>query len=276
MIGNTSTQQGSVIFIPHGGGPMPLLGDSSHEELVHFLKNVKDLIHKPKAILMISAHWEEDIVSITSNEAPELIYDYYGFPEQAYQIKYPARGNPTLARKVFNLLQSKDIAAKLDSNRGFDHGMYVPLKLMYPKADIPCIQLSLVNTLDAQSHINIGKALKELLNDNILIVGSGFSFHNMKEFRSSNDNDHKNEAFEKWLIDTCTNKETNFSQKEQALINWEKAPFARYCQPREEHLLPLHICLGAGSASAKLVFDRKVIGKKSSAFLWKKTSNKEA
>ena len=195
----TSTQQGSVLFIPHGGGPMPLLGDKSHQDLVTFLKSSQTLIKKPKAILMISAHWEENVATITSNATPELIYDYYGFPKQAYQIEYPAAGDPELAHKVLNLLKAQDIETKLDPQRGFDHGMYVPLKLIYPEADIPCVQLSLLKNLDAQQHINIGKALNALLDENILIVGSGFSFHNMEEFRAPTASDSKNEAFEAWM-----------------------------------------------------------------------------
>ncbi len=266
---NISTQQGAVLFIPHGGGPMPLLGDKGHHDLVTFLKNSTSLIKKPKAILMISAHWEEEVATVTSNAAPELIYDYYGFPEQAYQIEYPAPGEPELASRVLGLLKAQGINTKLDPQRGFDHGMYIPLKLMYPEADIPCVQLSLMRSLDAQTHIDMGKALNALLDDNILIIGSGFSFHNMKKFGVTKEVDSKNEAFEAWLIDTCTSEATTTKQKEHALSQWHNAPFARYCQPREEHLLPLHVCLGAGSATAQLVFENKVIGKKASAFLWK-------
>jgi len=268
MTDNTSAQQGSVLFIPHGGGPMPLLGDEGHDELIAFLKDVKNLIKKPSAILMVSAHWEEQVATITSNHSPDLIYDYYGFPEQAYNIKYPAKGDSLLANKVLGLLQAQGIKSKLDEHRGFDHGMFVPLKLMYPDADIPCVQLSLMSNLDAQTHIDMGKALTDLQNENILIIGSGFSFHNMKEFRNKQSNDSKNEAFETWLIDTCTNQAITIAQKEQALTQWQKAPFARYCQPREEHLLPLHVCFGAGNSNAKLVFDKKVLGKKTCAFLW--------
>ncbi len=266
---HTPTQQGAALFIPHGGGPMPLLGDKSHQDLIAFLNNIEHLIKKPQAILIISAHWEEKVVTVTSNPAPGLIYDYYGFPEHTYQIKYPAPGDPKLANKVIELLTAKGIDAVLEPQRGFDHGMYVPLKLMYPDADIPCVQLSLMGSLDAQVHIDIGKALNSLLDDNILIIGSGLSFHNMKEFRSTQENDSKNEAFETWLIDTCTSETTNTQQKENALAQWHNAPFARYCQPREEHLLPLHVCMGAGSKTAQLVFDKKVIGKKTCAFLWK-------
>lgn len=258
-----------VLFIPHGGGPLPLLGDEGHQELVDFLNQITPTLGKPSAILFISAHWEENAATITSGETPELIYDYAGFPDESYEIKYPAVGSPPLAEKVFNLLQNSGIKAKLDSRRGFDHGLFVPLKIMYPDADIPCVQLSLLNSLDAKEHIRIGQALSELRNENLLIIGSGLSFHNMRAFfQSKGSPDEKNEEFERWLINTCTNNNIPENERERNLEQWSAAPFARYCHPREEHLLPLHVCYGVCGSAAKLVFDGKVIGKKASAFLW--------
>ena len=259
----------NVLFIPHGGGPLPLLGDKGHRELVYFLKHITPALGKPSAILVISAHWEEDIATITSGKMPELIYDYSGFPDEAYGIEYPALGNPQLAEKIFNLLQNYGIEAKLDNNRGFDHGLFIPLKIMFPDASIPCVQLSLLNSLDPKAHIRIGKALSELRNENILIIGSGFSFHNMSAFFQSNgDLDEKNEEFEHWLINTCTDNDISENERERELEQWSEASFARYCHPREEHLLPLHVCYGICRSTAKLVFDGKVIGKKACAFLW--------
>ena len=262
--------KGSVLFIPHGGGPLPLLDDKSHQKLVKFLTEVPATLKQPSSILIISAHWEENNVTITSAENPALIYDYSGFAEQAYDIQYPAPGNPALAHKIYNLLQDNDIDATLDDQRGFDHGLFVPLKIMFPDASIPCVQISLVNSLDPQTHINIGKALHSLIKENILIIGSGFSFHNLRAFFSQSGNvvDTNNEAFEHWLIDTCTNNKLSESDRETRLINWTNAPFSRYCHPREEHLLPLHVCYGVSLSAAKLAFNDKVIGKKASAFVW--------
>ena len=260
----------TVMFIPHGGGPLPLLGDEGHREMVRFLNEITPTLAEPTAILLISAHWEEDIVTITGGSKPSLIYDYYGFPDEAYKIEYPVSGNPELAEKIVNLIQAKGIDAKLDKQRGFDHGVFVPLKIMFPDANIPCVQISLVNSLNPESHIQIGKALSELRNENVLILGSGFSFHNMQAIfaQTSGQSDEKNEAFEQWLIDTCTNDAISADEREQRLASWTDAPFARYCHPREEHLLPLHVCYGASSSAAKLVFEGKIIGKKTSAFLW--------
>ena len=166
-------------------------------------------------------------------------------------------------------MHADSIEAKLDDERGFDHGVFVPLKIMYPEANIPCMQLSLLNSLSSESHIKIGRALSKLRRENILIIGSGFSFHNMKALMSgSAAEDHKNEQFEEWLIETCTNPGLSASARETRLIDWINAPFARYCHPREEHLLPLHICMGMCVSAAKLAFEDFVAGKKTSAFLW--------
>ncbi len=263
-------QLSSVLFIPHGAGPLPLLGDKGHESLVSFLKGLTPTLGKPSAILVISAHWEESIVTITNGKTPALIYDYYGFPDEAYKIQYPASGAPILAEKIYHLLQQGGIEARLDSRRGFDHGLFVPLKIMFPEATIPCVQLSLVNNLNPETHIKIGNALSELRKENVLIIGSGFSFHNIKAFFSQTMGtpDQKNEAFEHWLIDTCTNDKISANERETRLIEWRNAPFAKYCHPREEHLLPLHVCLGLSNLNAKLVFDGEVAGKKACAFLW--------
>ncbi|MDH5258326.1 MAG: dioxygenase, partial [Gammaproteobacteria bacterium] len=197
-------------------------------------------------------------------------YDYSGFPQSAYDIQYPAPGNPDLAKKIFYLLQDNGIEAKLDETRGFDHGLFVPLKIMFPEANIPCVQISLINSLDAKSHVLIGKALSELRKEKVLIIGSGFTFHNMKSFFSQKEgeSDEKNEAFEKWLVDVCTNDVISESDRANKLIAWKEAPYSEYCQPREEHLLPLHVCYGLSGTVAKLVFDGKVIGKRTSSFLW--------
>lgn len=199
-----------------------------------------------------------------------MIYDYYGFPKESYEIKYPAPGSPDLANKIFNLLGNAGIEAKLDYQRGFDHGLFVPLKMMYPKANIPCVQLSLVNSLRPEAHIKIGKALADLRKDNVLVIGSGFSFHNLKEFftPSTQKSQAMNENFEEWLIDTCSNGQITEEEREQRLINWESAPAARFCHPREEHLLPLHVCYGVAGTVAKRVFEFEIMGKMASAYLW--------
>jgi 4,5-DOPA dioxygenase extradiol len=175
-----------------------------------------------------------------------------------------------LANKVFNLLERAGIKVKLDDHRGFDHGLFVPMKLMYPGADVPCIQLSLVNSLQPEEHIQIGKALANLRNENVLCIGSGFSFHNIKEFfaPSTPETQTMNKSFEQWLIDTCSSCQYSEDDREQKLITWYNVPAARYCHPREEHLLPLHVCYGIANSAAKKVYEMEIMGKMASAYLW--------
>ena len=259
-----------VIYISHGGGPLPLLGEKSHKEMVAGLENIAQTLAKPSAIIVVSAHWEEDRPTITSGAYPSLIYDYAGFPQEAYEIQYSAPGNPLLASKISDLLKENGIEADLAGDRGFDHGLFIPLKIMYPDADIPCVQLSLVNTLSPVEHIQIGKALAGLEEENVLVVGSGFSFHNLKAFFSppTAEIQTMNESFEQWLIETLTSNELQEKEREQRLIHWQNAPAARFCHPREEHLIPLHVCYGVGQTQARKVFQWKVMGKKVSAYLW--------
>ncbi|MEI8208966.1 MAG: class III extradiol ring-cleavage dioxygenase [Methylococcales bacterium] len=265
-----NAQRSSVLYLSHGGGPLPLLHDKGHQNMIDFIKTVTPTLIKPTAILVISAHWEANKPTITSGAFPSLIYDYYGFSKEAYEIKYPAQGDPKLANKIFNLLSTAGIDAQLDDQRGFDHGLFVPLKLMYPDAHIPCVQLSLVNNLQPEQHIKIGKALAELRKENILVIGSGFTFHNLKAFfaPSTPQSQYMNQAFEQWLIDTCSNTQMTEEEREYSLIHWETAPGARYCHPREEHLLPLHVCYGIAQSAAKRVFECEILGKMVSAYSW--------
>jgi 4,5-DOPA dioxygenase extradiol len=258
-----------VLFIPHGGGPLPLLGDPGHRQLVKFLQSISSSIPTPSAICVISAHWEKSIATITSGESPSLIYDYYGFPPETYAIQYPAPGSPGLAHQILSALQQNGIDARLDAQRGFDHGLFVPLKLMFPDAAIPCVQLSLLKNLDPAAHLKIGEALRPLRRDNILFIGSGFSFHNLQAFFTGDKGlDEQNSAFEEWLIETCTDPKLSSAERTSRLIVWEQAPGARYCHPRAEHLLPLHLCVGLSGQAAELIFDGEVLGKKTCSFLW--------
>lgn len=260
------TIKGSVAFISHGGGPLPLLSDPNHQDLVNSIKSIAEDIPKPDAIIVISAHWESDNFEIGSHPNPSLIYDYYGFPDDAYTIQYPAAGHTELATRIQQQLKE---SASLNPTRGLDHGVFVPLKIMYPDADIPVIPISLKNNLDAQEHIELGKQLKPILNENVLILGSGFTFHNMKGF-SAPDNS-QNRKFETWLSDTLTDAKSE-QVREQALIDWHEAPGAKYCHPREEHLLPLHVCYGAASAPLSKQYHFNLWQIQGSAYLWKSSN----
>lgn len=269
MAGNTAPQS-AVIYLSHGGGPLPLLGDAGHREMVEFLRQVTPRLGAPDAILLVSAHWEEPRPTITGNPAPRLIYDYYGFPDEAYRIRYPAPGSPQLAQRVWELLNGENLQPDLDDGRGFDHGLFIPLKIMYPDARIPCVQLSLLKSLDPDQHIRVGAALAALRAENILVIGSGFSFHNLRAFFAATvpDADDRNQAFENWLLECCSSSEIDEEERRQRLIHWQDAPGARFCHPREEHLLPLHVCYGIAGAPATATFSFTVMGKRASAYLW--------
>jgi len=256
-----------VLYIPHGGGPLPLLGHPGHQHLVTFLQNIAERLGRPEAIVVVSAHWEQSVPTITAGSSPSLIYDYSGFPPESYEIEYPASGAPLLAEKIWSLLSANGVQARLDRGWGFDHGVFVPLKLIYPDASIPCVQLSLIESLDPLAHIKIGQALKELKNENILFLGSGFSFHNMRKFGQTTQ-DMNNIEFDQWLIKTLTDPDLSTREVEELLVNWEEAPHARYCHPREEHLLPLHVCYGIAGKPAEVVFNNDILGKRATAFLW--------
>jgi len=260
-----------VLFIPHGGGPLPLLGEANHRGMVTFLKEITTRIPNPKAVVVISAHWEASVATVTSAGAPGLIYDYSGFPEDAYRIQYPAPGNPALAEKIERILGEAGLVAKFDVQRGFDHGVFVPMKLMFPDADIPCVQVSLLKSLNPIEHIELGKALNELRTQNVLILGSGFSFHNLRVMMSGtlNGKHPENIAFEDWLDETCCDTSLESLDRENRLINWEQAPGARFCHPREEHFLPLHVCAAAaGFSMAERVFFEPILGAWTSGYLW--------
>ncbi len=260
----------TVLFIPHGGGPLPLMNEPGHANLNRFLHAFSSSIKRPDAIVVISAHWEGDTISITSAKSPALLFDYYGFPPETYEYQYPAAGDPLLAQRIDELFARAGIQSKLDAERGFDHGLFVPLLLMYPQADIPCIQISLSSNLDAAFHIRMGQALADLKNDNLLILGSGFSFHNMPALMSEQDGsiDPGNQEFEAWLVETCCDQELSEADRSTRLAEWHLAPHARYCHPREEHLLPLQVCYGIGQRAGRLVFQETVAGFIASAYQW--------
>lgn len=260
----------TILYLPHGGGPLPLLGDPAHAELTVFLQQWPQTTAMPRQILLISAHWEARIPSLTGAAQPALIYDYGGFPPESYEIQYPAPGSPGLAAKLEDAMLSAGLQASVDTSRGFDHGMFVPLKLMYPMADIPCVQLSLLDSLDPAKHWALGEAISQVLDEQTLVVGSGLSFHNLQVFRLQDPVlIEQAQQFDNWLVDTCTNEAIDAATRRQRLISWEQAPAARLCHPREEHLLPCHVCAGvAQGRHAEVVYRQPLHGKTVTALQW--------
>jgi aromatic ring-opening dioxygenase catalytic subunit (LigB family) len=238
--------------------------------MLDFMIELPTRLRRPDAILVISAHWEERAATLMGASSPAMFYDYYGFPDEAYTITYPAPGSPELAERIAGLLNENAVPARIDPQRGFDHGLFIPLKMMYPEADIPALQLSILTGLNPAAHISLGKALRGLSDENILVIGSGFSYHNLRGFFGQKEvgaPDPANEAFQDWLIETCSGPISD-SEREKRLTEWESAPNARYCHPREDHLLPLHVCYGLAGKPGKLIFDDQILGKRSLAFLW--------
>ncbi len=239
-----------VLFVPHGGGPLPLLGDPNHQALEVFLSSLAVTMPKPRAILVITAHWEAAQVTLSNHAAPSMIFDYYGFPPEAYQFCYPAPGESALAKVIVSLLSAKGIETRLEA-RGFDHGTFVPLTLMFPEATIPVVQMSLLEQLDPKAHIEIGEALAPLREQGVLIVGSGMSFHNMRAFFANDPSTlARSREFDTWLTQVLTSGQKDAKLQ---LIDWQAAPQARFSHPREEHLLPLLVCFGAAKQSAPAV-----------------------
>ena len=269
---NTSSVRMPTWFIPHGAGPcffMDWNPKDAWNKTGKFLKDLPlTLSNQPKAILMISAHWMKSTISLTGAQNPELIYDYHGFPAHTYDLQYPAKGDPALAKEIIETLASSQIKAKLDASRGFDHGMFIPMLMMFPKADIPVIQLSLHNNLDPQTHFNLGVALEKFRDQGVLIIGSGMSFHNMRGYGQPAFGPISDE-FDEWLAKTV---ESDPVTRKQSLIDWANAPSARLCHPlrQEEHLLPLMVVAGAASKEQGYkVFTDRVSETSISAFVFR-------
>lgn len=265
-----------VYFIPHGGGPWPFMdfpkdetGHGPWDELADFLRNFRSNVgHTPKAILMVSGHWEkEPVPTVSTSAAPGMLFDYYGFPEHTYQISYPAKGDPALARHVRDVLSQAGIESAEDASRGFDHGVFIPMMVAYPDANVPVVMLSLKSTLDAESHIALGKALGILRDEDVLIIASGMSYHNMRMFRMR-DAQHEAAAkrFDDWLTAAVTLDDPQ--EREAQLARWNTNPDALACHvPDHDHLVPLFVAAGAaGSDKGQQVFNGTIMGKAYSGY----------
>ncbi|MDI3520774.1 MAG: hypothetical protein PWR04_762 [Anaerophaga sp.] len=261
-----------VYFIPHGGGPWHVMNDAfddpvGYGHLKEYLEKLgRQFSQEIKAILVISAHWEEDVPTVHFGSNPPLLYDYYGFPESTYHLNWPAPGNPELADQIENLIRASGFTTKREYHRGFDHGTFVPLMVAFPKAHIPVVQLSLVKTLEPATHIKLGKALEPLRNEGVLIIGSGMSYHNMRGFMSQNSNTSLNaQKFDDWLTKTVLN--TDVHTRNYELMNWQKAPAAMECHPRSEHFVPLFVAAGAaGNDTGNIDYCGTLMGVKISGY----------
>jgi len=233
------------LYIPHGGGPSFFMtGERKqrYQDTEDFLRRVgDDLPRRPSAILIVTAHWETRIPSFTGHPHPQLIYDYYGFPAETYELQYPAPGCPQLAQRAADLMVRSGVPACVDPEYGWDHGVFIPLKVMFPHADIPVVAMSLQESLDPNLHSHLGRALSSLRDEDVLILGAGMSYHNLRHFAECAPASY---AFHQWLDAAL---DGNWDARHLNLSDWKNSPGGLASHPREEHLLPLMVASGAGS-----------------------------
>jgi len=249
-------------FISHGGGPWPWMKEQMggvYDRLEDSLARMPaDIGRRPRAVLMLSAHWEAPQFTVQTDPAPGMLYDYGGFPDFTYRITYPAPGAPAVAKRVREALAAAGIDSAEDGARGFDHGMFAPMAVIYPQADVPVLQLSLRQGLAPAEHLALGRALAPLRDEDVLIVGSGLSYHNLRAFGPAGR--APSAAFDAWLESTLAIADA--ATRSATLAAWDRAPAARLAHPREEHLLPLMVALGAAEAevATRVYHEREFFG----------------
>lgn len=250
--------QQPTFFIPHGGGPCFFMDDphGTWTGMAAFLRDLPaTLPARPRAVLVVSGHWETDGFAFTGAEQPSLVYDYGGFPRHTYELRYDAPGSPALAIRAAELLAGAGIEASVDPARGLDHGVFVPLKVALPDADIPVIEMSVDRSLDPALHVAAGRALSALRDDGVLILASGMSFHNMRGYGDPRFT-APSEAFDAWLTRTAA---LTGAARAGELARWEQAPAARLSHPEAEHLLPLMVAAGASEGTGERIYSEKVM-----------------
>jgi aromatic ring-opening dioxygenase catalytic subunit (LigB family) len=257
------------IFLPHGGGPCFFMDwtwgpADTWMPTERFLAGLAaTLPERPKAMVVVSGHWEEEAFTAGAAVRPELIYDYSGFPEHTYRLTWPAPGDPEMAERVAALLKDAGLPSGVSRTRGYNHGVFIPLKVAFPEAQIPVVPLSLVSSLDPELHLKAGQALAPLRDEGVLIVASGMSFHNLRGYFRP-ETAERSRAFDAWLTHAV---ELPAAERNAQLAAWRSAPFAAYAHPREEHLLPLMVAAGAGGeAPGQRVFCDEPMNAAISAF----------
>jgi aromatic ring-opening dioxygenase catalytic subunit (LigB family) len=257
-----------TLYIPHGGGPCffidpPAENPHMWDGLAAYLRGIDaGLGVRPRAVLVVSGHWETAQPTANIAERPKLLFDYYGFPEHTYRLKYPVAGAADLEPRVRELLAGAGFELGTDAKRGLDHGVFVPFLLIYPNADVPIMQLSLIETLDPAAHLALGRALAPLRDRGVLIVGSGMSYHNVAAMFSGRGDDASS-SFDAWLADAVKDP----SARDQKLIAWRSAPGGRESHPRAEHLIPLMVAAGAADGDPGVrTFSESIAGKAISGF----------
>lgn len=247
-----------TLFIPHGGGPCFFMDDPRGvwSGMEAFLRNLPAMLPEtPRAILVVSGHWETDGFAFTGAEQPPLIYDYSGFPPRTSHLRYDAPAASALAARAARLLTDAGITGTTDPVRGLDHVVFVPLKVALPDADIPVVEMSVDRRLDPQLHLAAGRALAVLRDEGVLILASGMSFHNMRGYGDPRYTE-PSQAFDAWLTAAST---LDGPARAEALTQWKDAPAARLSHPRAEHLLLLMVAAGAAGGAGESVYCEKVM-----------------
>ncbi|MGB6058616.1 MAG: class III extradiol ring-cleavage dioxygenase [Microthrixaceae bacterium] len=263
---DTSTRL-PTYFVSHGGGPWPWIKDlmgadwTALEESLQAIP--RELGVTPKAILVVSGHWETQDFTVQTSPNPPMLYDYGGFPEFTYHIQYPAPGSPEVAARVVELLDGAGIAIRQDANRGFDHGVFAPMYVSYPEADVPILQLSIRRDYDPEAHLAVGRALAPLRDEGVVILGSGFTFHNLAMFGPAAEEPSR--AFEGWLTEAVVDSSPD--ERSKQLKKWASAPGARISHPAEDHLIPLMVAVGAAEndPGERIYYEKDFMGSITSA-----------
>jgi 4,5-DOPA dioxygenase extradiol len=238
-----------TLFISHGS-PMLAIEPAPARD---FLINYGKTLARPRAIVIASAHFGTSRPAVVGDAKPGMIYDFGGFPDALSQIVYPAPGDPVVAMKVAGLLEAAGLAPAVVSNRGFDHGTWVPLSLLFPEADIPVVQMALQPRLGPAHHVALGRALTSLKDENIMVIGSGNASHNLEEFFHGRHHGEDGDRGPDWVMqfDDWVREKVQAGAVDDLINYRDRAPFARENHPTDEHFLPLHVAVGAAGDGAK-------------------------
>jgi aromatic ring-opening dioxygenase catalytic subunit (LigB family) len=255
-------------FIPHGAGLWPVLPMhgmpvDERQSLAGYMSSIADAPpRRPRALLVVSAHWESPTLTVNTGAAPRM--DYRGFPDVVRRLSFPAPGDPELAAEVRALLGHAGLRCDESRQQEYDHGTFIPLMVAYPEADVPVVQLSLRRGLDPAEHLAIGRALAPLREQGVYLIGSGNSYHNLRALFDPNQRMRDaSEQFDRWLAEVVA---APAAERTRSLERWTDAPMARDCHPREEHLLPLMVAAGAaGNDAGTVTWTGSMIGFRISA-----------
>jgi len=242
-------------YLSHGGGPWPYMEDAMRRRFdkleASLLAIRREWGDAVRAVLVISGHWETPEFAVSSGAHPGMVFDYYGFPEYLYHIKYDAPGSPELAMRVRAMLEAGGFSCGSDPERGFDHGTFSLLKPIYPNGEIPIVQLSVKLDFDPHAHLSVGRLLAPLRDEGVVIIGSGSSFHNLALRGPAAIEPSR--RFDDWLQQALLKSST--SERRERVAAWQLAPDARIAHPREDHLIPLMVALGAADEEpASLIY----------------------